>query len=350
MRPSRYRSGLVGVALVGVLAAGCSSKGDDAKRATATTRAPSEVTTTVAEVANAAPLTGLAIDPAVRARPALVVKIDNYAPKSYPQYGIGAADIVVCEGVEGGITRLAAIFHSKDAPVLGPVRSARSSDLHFAVPLGRPLFAYSGTNGNFQKLIEESPLIDLSPGKLPGAYRRDAARPAPYNLFSGTAQFYAAAPSVATAAKPLFRFAGANAQGDGTPVTKLDVHWKMPDRATRTDAAWTWTGTKASRVQSGQATTDANGPAVAPRNVIVLFVQYSDTGERDRSNSIVPEAKLEGTGEAWVIRDGKLTKGKWAKADNASPVTLTDNAGKPIELLPGQTWIEMPESGNATVA
>lgn len=339
---------LAGVALAGLLASGCSSGGGDDDKATSTTRGSDEATTTIKVAENVAPLTGLPIDAALRDRPALVVKIDNYAAKSYPQFGIGTADIVICEGVEGGITRLAAIFHSKEAPVIGPVRSARSSDLHFAVPLGRPLFAYSGTNGNFQKLITESPLIDLSPNKLPGAYTRNGSRPAPYNLFSSTAKFYAAAPSTATAAKPLLRIADGPAEG--TPVAKLDMHWKMPDRATRTDVSWTFSGGKASRTQVGQATTDANGAAVSPRNVVLLFVEYPDTGERDQSKSIVPEAKLEGTGEAWVIRDGKLVKGTWTKSDNASPIVLKDGDGKSIDLLPGQTWIEMPESGNASVA
>jgi hypothetical protein len=338
---------IVGLAAASLLAGACSSKKDDPKESSSTTRA-TNATTSVSVADNLAPLTGLPVDAAIRNRPALVVKIDNYAAKSYPQYGIGAADVVICEGVEGGITRLAAIFHSKDAPSIGPVRSARSSDLHFAEPLGRPLFAYSGTNGNFQQLINDSSLIDMSPNKLPSAYHRDGSRPAPYNLFSSTSLFYAAAPSVATAAKPLFRIADVAA--DGTPVTKLDMHWKMPDRATRTDVTWNWSGTKARRVQVGQATTDGNGPAVSPRNVVVLFVAYPDTGERDRSNSIVPEAKLEGSGEAWVIRDGKLVKGTWTKPDNTSPLGLKDASGKAIDLLPGQTWIEMPESGNATVA
>ncbi len=342
------RRSIVGLVLASLLVASCSSGGDE-KKSTATTQRKSDVTTTIAVDPNVAPLTGLPADAAVRNRPALVVKIDNYAAKSYPQHGIGAADIVICEGVEGGITRLAAIFHSKDAPVVGPVRSARSSDLHFAVPLGRALFAYSGTNGNFQKLIAESPVIDLSPNKLPSAYSRNASRSAPYNLFSATPKFYAAAPSVATAAKALFRMADANTSAEGTPVAKLDVFWKMPDRATRTDAAWTWSGAKASRVQAGQATTDANGPAVAPRNIVVLFVEYVDTGERDQSKSIVPEAKLEGSGQAWVIRDGKLVKGTWTKASNDAPIALRDDEGRSIDLLPGQTWVEMPAPGNATV-
>jgi hypothetical protein len=230
------------------------------------------------------------------------------------------------------------------------VRSARSSDLHLAVPLGRPLFAYSGTNGNFQELINRSPLIDLSPNKLASAYHRDGSRPAPNNLFSSTAQFFKAAPAEATSPKALFTFAGGATTLDGTPVSKLTLFWKMPDRPTRTDVTWTFNGAAGSRVQNGKPTTDANGPAVAPRNIVVLFVEYPDSGERDRSNSIVPEAKLEGIGEAWVIRDGKLTKGRWEKPGDESPIKLVDAAGKSIDLLPGQTWIELPAPGNATVA
>ncbi len=336
---------IVGLAAASLLVSGCSSKSkDDKPSATKTTDTTTQSTTPSG--AALSPLTGLAY---ADTRPALVVKIDNYAAKSYPQYGIGSADIVICEGVEGGITRLAAIFHSKDAPRVGPVRSARSSDLHFAVPLNHPLFAYSGTNGNFQQLINDAPVVDISPNKLPAAYHRDGSRPAPYNLFSSTGELRSATPEPRAAAKELVHI-DPNATATGTPVTKLEMHWKMPDRPTQTDVTWTWAGDKGNRVQAGKATVDANGPAVSPRNVVVLFVEYPDTGERDRSNSIVPEAKLDGTGEAWVIRDGKLVKGKWKKADNNSPIKLVDESGKDISLLAGQTWIEMPSPGNASVA
>ncbi len=329
--------------------AACSFERDGARESSATTtRQPSTTAASVPD--DAAPLTGLPIDAATRNRPALVVKIDNYAAKSYPQFGIASADIVVCEGVEGGITRLAAVFHSKDAAVVGPVRSARTSDLHIAIPLGQPLFAYSGTNDTFQRLIANAPVIDISQSKLPGAYRRDGARPAPYNLFSGTPQFYAGARGNTAAPNALLAFGAASEVGAGTAVGKLTLFWKQPDRPTRTDVTWTWNGAAPSRVQNGQATTDANGLKVQPRNVVVLFTEYVDTGERDKSNSIVPEANLRGTGEAWVIRDGKLTRGRWNKPQDTSPIALVDGSGKPILLLPGQTWIELPAPGNASVA
>jgi hypothetical protein len=340
---------LVGLCAASLLVAGCSSK-DDGKKATTTTRKAASGGTTIVVPADVFPLTGLPPTGTIlRSRPALVVKIDNNAAKSYPQFGIAAADIVVCEGVEGGITRLMAIFHSQDADTVGPIRSARSSDLHLAEPLGKPLFAYSGTNGNFQDLINRSPLIDLSPNKLPGAYHRDASRPAPYNLFSGTPKFYAAAPSSATAPKPLFRFASAGEAASGDPVKTLSLHWKMPDRPTSTTVNWTFAGAAGSRVQEGKATGDASGAAITPRNIVVLFVEYPDSGERDQSKSIVPEAKLQGVGEAWVIRDGMITRGTWTKPGDESPIQLADGKGKSIDLLPGKTWVELPAPGNATV-
>ena len=124
---------LVVVSLVG---AACSGGGKK-KEASSSTTAPASSTSTAPPVAaNADPFTGLPADPAVPARAALVVKIDN-APHARPQAGINDADIVVEEGVEGGVTRYFTLFHSKDAPAVGPVRSARSTDLLVAHQLGK---------------------------------------------------------------------------------------------------------------------------------------------------------------------------------------------------------------------
>src|SRR5207253_6764610 len=76
----------------------------------------------------ASPLTGLPMDIVRSKRPVLVVKIDN-APKARPQIGLNQADVVFEEGVEGGITRFAALFHSEESKPVGPVRSARSTDI-----------------------------------------------------------------------------------------------------------------------------------------------------------------------------------------------------------------------------
>src|ERR1019366_7542679 len=79
-------------------------------------------TTTTLPQYPTAPLTGLP-DPSGLSvkRPALTVKIEN-TPQALPQWGIDQADVVYEEIVNGGITRLAAIFNSHAPAKVGPVR------------------------------------------------------------------------------------------------------------------------------------------------------------------------------------------------------------------------------------
>jgi len=74
----------------------------------------------------------------------------------------------------------------------------------------------------------------------------------------------------------------------------------------------------------------------------VQFIDYHDTGIRDRSNSPVPEGQLVGSGQAWIFTDGMVIKGHWSKASASAVTSYTDDAGKPVLLTPGRTWIELP--------
>ncbi len=67
--------------------------------------------------------------------PAYIVKIDN-SQDSNPQIGVGKADLVVEELVEGGITRLAVFYYENLPKQVGPVRSMRLTDIGIAKPLG----------------------------------------------------------------------------------------------------------------------------------------------------------------------------------------------------------------------
>src|SRR5215207_11116288 len=71
------------------------------------------------------PLTGLPL-PALGQ--VLVVKVDN-TRSARPQAGVYSADVVYVEEVEGGVTRLAAVFSSTFPPSVGPIRSARTTDI-----------------------------------------------------------------------------------------------------------------------------------------------------------------------------------------------------------------------------
>ena len=47
------------------------------------------------------------------------------------------------------------------------------------------------------------------------------------------------------------------------------------------------------------------------------------------------------SGIAWVFSNGKRIKGTWTKSSQAAPIQLFDEAGAPINLSVGNTWIEL---------
>ena len=339
----RVTAALAILLLITSVACGGGEKEAAPKKTTSTT---AETTTTMAAPTNLAPLTGLPADPALLARPLLVVKIDN-APKARPPVGINDAEAVYSEKVEDGVTRLFTMFHTTDADSIGPVRSARTTDIILSRPLNRPLFAYSGAAGGTVEQIRRSPMVDLSPNTFPSAFRRERSRPAPHNLFSATKTLRRPEPqSGPPPALFAFRAEGAPVSGAGAADAKgVHVEYIGKNVKTIVDYAWDAASGGWQRTQDGTPYSDSNGRQISPRNVIVQLVNYRDTGGRDTTGSPVDEAELVGEGEVWVLTGGKVIKGRWKRT--ADEVTqYLDSAGKPILLTPGQTWVELAVAGN----
>ena len=101
------------------------------------------------------------------------------------------ADIVFEEIVESR-TRFAAIFHSKDADPVGPIRSGRSQDVDLLTSFDSPLFAWSGGNPGVTRLIAESTLIDL--GASAAGRATTGVRAAPHNLYNDDRRLWAQTP------------------------------------------------------------------------------------------------------------------------------------------------------------
>ena len=155
----------------------------DSTTTTTTTSTPLPTTTTTAPKIPVAPLTGLP-DPthSTRDRSALTIKIDN-TPEAMPQYGVQDADVVYEEIVEGGITRLAAIFNSHIPSVVGPVRSVRKTDREIVFPIGG-IFACSGGAEYALKSIATAPVKFYDQANAGNTMFRDLQREPPHNLFA----------------------------------------------------------------------------------------------------------------------------------------------------------------------
>ncbi len=306
---------------------------------TTTTTAPP--TTTTLPPPAAAPLTGVAGDFEGRLeRPALFVKIDN-VERARPPVGLDAADIVFEERVEGDLTRLAAVFHSTDADPLGPVRSARTTDLELLPLFGRPLFASSGGNAGVIPQVHAANTVDIGHNTSGEGFSRDPGRPAPHNLFTSTLALYAKAPESPPPPLPLFGYLdpGEPPPAEAVPVGGVAVRFGGPEvsRFTWDAASGTWL-----RWQRGTPHTDPAGVQLAPENVVVLEVAYDTSGQLGRS---VPHGQLTGEGHAVVLTQGTAVEGRWVRPTLADPLRLESTAGQPIELSAGQTFVELPPPG-----
>jgi hypothetical protein len=287
--------------------------------------------------ANRAPLTGEAgfNDPD---RPALVVKIDN-VDAARPPEGVNLADVVYEEEVEAGLTRLAAVFHSRDVDNVGPVRSVRSSDVGLLPQLNRPLFASSGGNPGVRAELADSTLVEVGHTEYPDLYRRAGNRRAPHNLFTSTSALRQAAAGQGGAPPSLFSYrAPGTPPSTAVPASGVAVNF----RAAKID--YSWTGSGWARSQNGKAHVDAAGRQVAPKNVVVQFVNYG-TSAADANS---PEAITTGSGDAWIFTEGTLVRGQWSRKNATSVTVFSDQDGNPIQLLPGSTWVELARPGIAS--
>ena len=295
------------------------------------------------------PLTGIGVGGYHTGHPALVVKIDNVGDVpsgARPQVGINEADVVFEEMVEGGFTRFAAVYHSLPADPVGPIRSARSTDIALLSMLNHPLFAYSGANRDFKELVRNSSMIDVSVDNYPGKYyRAPAPRRTPHNLMSNTSQLHALASPDAQAPPPLFDYRPAGtrpSEPNSRPVGRVSATWTYEGK-TRTTVSYDWNPGENgwARIQNGALHTDAGGRPVTPTNVIFQFVTYHDTGYVDSSGAHVPEADVVGSGDAWFLSAGYLTPVHWVKRDKEDVTEYRGDDGKYARLLPGRTWIEL---------
>ncbi|SED95151.1 Protein of unknown function [Streptomyces misionensis] len=261
----------------------------------------------------------------------LAVKIDN-VPGARPQTGLDAADVVYAEQVEGGLSRLMAVYASRLPPVVGPVRSARESDLELLGQFHRPYLAFSGAQRRLLPLIDRAPLRPEPADRAPAAYYRDGTRAAPHNLFLRPARLVPSAPG-RTALTTGFRYGPA--PSGGTPAASRTVRYPQ--------ARFTFTWSAARHgwliAMDGTPTTTTDGPRPAPPTVVVQYVTVRDSAYHDVLGNPTPFTRTVGTGKAEVLRDGRSYAATWSRPAASGGTTFTGADGAPLDFAEGQVWV-----------
>ncbi|MBF4160066.1 DUF3048 domain-containing protein [Nocardioides acrostichi] len=340
--PLPHRARAAGaLVLVGALTlAGC-SRGDESPAASgAASPAPSQSVTSAPKVKQQTwPLTGLRVakqQSAAQHHPVMVLKMDNTS-SSAPQKGLGSADMVVEELVEGGLTRLAAFYYSKIPGVVGPVRSMRASDIGIVSPVHGAMVT-SGAAPVTIRRISGAGIRFFNEGSK--GFFRDTSRSAPYNLFTNLSQ---TATLVATkkAVRPpnYLPWGRASKLPKGAPARSMQATFSYGHTTSWAYEDGHYRNTNTNAAQGDQFLADT---------VLVLRVQVGDAGYLDPAGNPVPETHLVGKGSAMLLHRGRVVQAQWAKKSLGSRLTLSVR-GKPLRVPPGHTWLELVPAATGTV-
>ncbi|MFZ3567001.1 DUF3048 domain-containing protein [Streptomyces sp. BH097] len=263
--------------------------------------------------------------------PLLAVKIDNVGA-ARPQTGLDEADLVYVEQVEAGLSRLMAVFGSRLPAVVGPVRSARETDLELLRQFDRPTLAYSGAQSALRPVIDAAPLRAVPPGKGGAAFFRGSDKPAPHNLYLRPAKLGDPAAGVPAGEAAGFEFAERAPKG-GRPATEHTVRFP----AARFTFTWSATDDRWLVTMDGRAATTASGKRLSAPTVVVQYVDVQPSRFHDRSGSTTPLSRTVGGGRAVVLRDGRSYDATWRRP------TPTDGTTFSVPFAPGPVWVVLAE-------
>ena len=270
--------------------------------------------------------------------PVLAVKIDN-VPAARPQTGLDAADVVYAEQVEGGLSRLMALYATRFPQSVGPVRSARESDLELLRQFTRPVLAFSGAQRRLLPLIGQAPLDAEPPGRAAsGAYYRSADRAAPHNLYVRPDRLVPSAPG-ASALTTGFRYGAAPA--GGTPEASRTVRYP----AARLTFAWSAGRDRWLVSMDGTPAVTTDGGRMAPATVVVQYVTVRQSAYHDRLGSNTPYTETVGSGRAEVLRGGRSYDARWSRPGAGGGTEFTGTDGAPLNFAEGQVWVVLVKAG-----
>lgn len=295
-------------------------------------------------------------------RPALAIKVDN-ASRARPQAGLGSADIVYEELAEGGVTRLLAVFHCKEAVKVGPVRSARTVDPDILREYAPVLLGYSGANREvLRKVRSTDGVVDLQYATNAEGYQKVRGRPAPHDIFTSTASLRALSditgrPKIglifAESRRPEPAKNGSTNKATKTNGSLAQTTSSPSPEPVGTAVSFTFAGSAATRylydIQSNRYQRSVgdkpflldDGSQVSATNVVVLKVRVWKGQTKDAAGNFSPEIIVTGSGEAVVLFQGRVTNVRWTRKGLSDRMRLVDESGADAPLHPGNTWIHL---------
>ena len=299
------------------------------------------------------PLTGLSVEnPDLLDRRPMVIKVTNFPRQVRPQWGLSKADHIFEYYLEDGMTRFVGVFYGQEASRVGPVRSARPFDYHL-VKMYKAIFAFGYADKKVWNPLRASDIADFlvieRPGNCPPMCRFGPETD--YNtLFTDTSQLseYIDDRGVDNSRQNLdgLRFSDYPLQG-GSDIKEVHIRFSATSHH-----KWEYSATRNNFLRSQESGSNPIGQEVYEPlydnltkrrlwadNLVILL---APTGYYYESNSTeIYDIRLEGTGPAYVMRDGKIFEVLWQRLKPESLITVIFPNGHNFPLRPGNVWYEV---------
>ena len=297
------------------------------------------------------PLTGLPVEEDISANRPIAILLDNIQ-MALPQHGIRQADIIYEIPVEGGITRLLAVFQDlRGVEEIGPVRSVR----HYIVDIAQghdAIFVHAGGSPQGYEAIRYRgvPNIDgvLGSGR---EFWRDSGRiqraGSEHSMMTSDELILSNLEDRGFRLEHEDRFHPGllflpDATINGTPTQEVVVEFSTHKTGMfRYDAE---TDTYRVYQYSAPHMDGHAGEQLHVTNVIVLFASFSVIDNEGRLNV---SFDLGGTG--YYITGGQRVPILWTKGSFTSPFFYTLEDGTPLAMRPGQIYVSIVNTNTGSV-
>ena len=333
----------------------------------AASEAPAESADSSLPAYNADPLTGEPRRSNGRMVGVMVNNISNtQRQNARPQRGLGSADLLIESKVEGGITRLCAVFRDADTiPEVGPLRSGRDQFLQLLMP-HQALYYHDGESIFCTQFIN---VYDYSGLNIGGksyfntpvhphvAHRDSRGRNVAYEHteFTSGKEIKQAAGNAGIGLTyanetPFFHFAdyrtAASNDLPGAPAAKtISITHSESYRTRLTYNSWgrSYKLEMYNRSKKAYENTvdELTGKQLTFDNVVVCF---ADIAAYAGDSHDVQSVNYVAGGQAYLFTRGGVQVGRWEKPHPTHPLKLYTETGEEMTLNRGKTYLALVDN------
>ena len=280
----------------------------------------------------------------------IAVMIDNHN-LAWPQGGLNQAYMVYEIIVEGGETRLMALFKGVDVEKIGPVRSARHYFIDYAME-NDAIYTHFGQSPQAQSDLKKYSIDDINGIAEDGTtFWRVKDKSAPHNAATSTEKLLQSAKNkkyrTTSSEESVLNYVtdevnledGQGAVSVTIPHSTLQVVKYFYDEENKVYQRY---------ARNKEQTDWTTGEPVTTKNIIITFCDnYTLT---DSENKGRQGLKNIGTFDGYYITNGKAIKIKCIKEDRESQTKYEDLEGNEIKVNDGNTFVQIcPTSADVVI-